>query len=379
MIAAALLLAAAAPPPQTALVVPPAHRLVEGIATDGRTIFVSSVLDRQMLACRAACRPLVTLPAGLHPMGMAWDARRQRLWIAADCPLLPGVTRCERGALVEVDARGRLRGRFAPAQGAFHPGDVSVGPGAVFVGDSLNGAVYRLRASAAALDTIVAPGLGKSSQGSALDPSGRHLIVADYALGIASIDPRHWRPDPAAPPGRQAAARDRRAGALRRHLCRGLQRNHARPTHHVPNAPRRRRIWRADPGPEAARPDPDRLRRQAPAGRRRRRLERRRRARIDPQHRRHRSSPFHWARIASRFRADFGPPKRLRPASCWTKAAPSSRPWSFPWQALPPVICRSCSSSSSRWRCRRRSSCCRCWSARLTGTHRPEPGKAQRI
>ena len=185
MIAAALLLTAA--PPATAVVVPPRHRLVEGVASDGRTIFVSSLLDREILACRTDCRTFAELPAGLHPLGIAWDRARQRLWVAADCPALPGIAKCERGALIELDSHGKVRGRFAPLQGTFHPGDVSVGQGGVFVSDSLNGAVYRLRARAKTFDTLLAPGVGKSAQGSTLDASGKQLIVADYALGIASV------------------------------------------------------------------------------------------------------------------------------------------------------------------------------------------------
>jgi hypothetical protein len=183
---AALLLAAAAP--QTVLVVPPEHRLVEGVASDGRTIYVSSVLDRQILACQSTCRVFTELPAGLNPMGMAWDPARKRLWVAVDCPALPGVAKCERGTLLELDASGKALRHFAPAQGPFHPGDVAVGKAAVFVSDSMNGAVYRLRAGKNAFDTVIAPGVGKSAQGSVLDPTGKKLIVADYALGIAAIN-----------------------------------------------------------------------------------------------------------------------------------------------------------------------------------------------
>ncbi|HEY7006115.1 MAG TPA: hypothetical protein VH392_06475, partial [Sphingomicrobium sp.] len=81
--------AAMAAQPQTLLNIDPKHRIVEGVASDGKTIWVSSVLDRQILACRSTCRVLVTLPQGLHPFAIAWDASQDRLWIAADCP--PGV------------------------------------------------------------------------------------------------------------------------------------------------------------------------------------------------------------------------------------------------------------------------------------------------
>ena len=87
-----------------------------------------------------------------------------------------------------LDKRGRVQTRIAPASGSFHPGDVSVVNGDLFVSDSQNGAVYRLTPDARSLNAVVAPGVGKSGQGSALDAAGKKLIVADYSHGIATID-----------------------------------------------------------------------------------------------------------------------------------------------------------------------------------------------
>ena len=89
MIGLLALAAAAAAQPRTILTIDPSHRLVEGVASDGKTIWVSSILDRQIMACRKKCRSFATLPAPLHPFAVAWDKTRQRLWVAADCP--PGV------------------------------------------------------------------------------------------------------------------------------------------------------------------------------------------------------------------------------------------------------------------------------------------------
>src|SRR5881227_553172 len=127
---------AAAAQPQTVLTIDPSHRLVEGVASDGRTIWVSSILDRQLLACRATCRTLATLPAPLHPFAITWDSSRKRLWVAADCP--PGVAvikACDRGALIGLNAAGRVMTRIAPPSGSFHPGDVSASAAGVFVSD----------------------------------------------------------------------------------------------------------------------------------------------------------------------------------------------------------------------------------------------------
>jgi hypothetical protein len=184
-------MAAAALQPQTVVTVDPSHLLIEGIATDGRRIWLSSLIDRQILTCTIRCTVLATLPAGLHPFAIGWDARRKQLWVAADCPPnVPFIKACERGALLAFDARGRLRTRIAPTAGPFHPGDVSAANGEVFVSDSQNGAVYRLTSNGRSLATVVPVGVGRSAQASVFDAANNRLIVADYSQGIASIDLR---------------------------------------------------------------------------------------------------------------------------------------------------------------------------------------------
>jgi len=179
------LAAAAAAQPQTVLTIDPKHRLVEGVASDGTTIWVSSILDRQILACRTTCRAIATLPAPLHPFGIAWDATRKRLWVAADCPPgVPAIKPCERGALIGLDARGRVQTRIAPFVGDFHPGDVSASDGQVFVSDSQNGMVFHLLPNQHSMIAVVLPDTGKSAQGSALSPDGQQLVIADYSQGI---------------------------------------------------------------------------------------------------------------------------------------------------------------------------------------------------
>lgn len=181
-----LALTAAADAPEAVYSAPAQHRLVEGVATDGATIWLSSVLDRNILVRHAGAVTNIAMPAGtLHPLGMAWDARRKWLWVATDCPDLPGVAKCDSGALVALDRKGRLKAKLSAGPG-FHPGDVSVAGGAVFVSDGLNGAVYRV--SGGTLDPLIAPGVARSAQGTALTADGKHLVVADYGRGIATID-----------------------------------------------------------------------------------------------------------------------------------------------------------------------------------------------
>jgi len=183
--------AAAAAQPQTVLTIDPKHRLVEGVASDGKTIWVSSILDRQILACQSTCRTLATLPDPLHPFAIAWDSLRDRLWVAADCPPgVPAIKACERGALLALDRQGRVQTRIAPFVGEFHPGDVSASRGQVFVSDSQNGMVFRLTKNERGIMVVVLPGTGKSAQGTALGANGSQLVVADYSqgIGVTGID-----------------------------------------------------------------------------------------------------------------------------------------------------------------------------------------------
>jgi hypothetical protein len=180
--------AAAIPSPQPQFHIGREHRLIEGVASDGRTVWVSSVIDRTILACRKACRPFARLSEPLHPIGMAWDSSRQRLWVTADCPPLPIFKKCDNGALIAFDRSGRIRARIAPEGTGFHSGDVSAANGNVFVGDALRGTVYWLKPKSSRLTILLAPAIGKSAQGSALDESGKRVIVADYSQGVAAID-----------------------------------------------------------------------------------------------------------------------------------------------------------------------------------------------
>lgn len=184
MILAAALLAAAPPAsPAVAYRIDPKHRIVEGVASDGKALWLSSILDRAILRCDATCKPAFTLAGPAHPLGLAWDNRRKWLWVAMHCPELKGVQPCD-GEVRALDGRGRVRFSGRPST-TFRPGDLSVAEGIVTVSDSANGAVYRLENKQ--FSTIVRPGVGKSGQGSTIAPGGRQLIVADYSQGITTI------------------------------------------------------------------------------------------------------------------------------------------------------------------------------------------------
>lgn len=189
MIALVALAAAAAMQPQVVATIDPKHRLIEGVASNGRTIWASSVIDRTIVECRKTCRDWAKLPAGIHPFAISWDATRKRLWVAADCPpKVPLIKACERGALIGLNIAGQIMTRIAPPSGSFHPGDVSAALAGVFVSDSQNGAVYRLSPSSYRLEALISPSVGKSAQGTALDADGKRLVVADYSQGVGVIN-----------------------------------------------------------------------------------------------------------------------------------------------------------------------------------------------
>lgn len=189
MIAAlALLIAGPVETPHTLFEVPASEHLIEGIATDGTTVWVTSVLDRHVIAWRDGKRTIITVPAAAGaPFAIAYDAKRRWLWIATNCLDDPMTERCGTPSLIAIDRRGRLKRQLTPGAG-FHPGDVSVGDGRVFVSDTGNGAVYACRDACRALAPLIRPEGRASAQGSALYDGGRKLLVADYSRGIISID-----------------------------------------------------------------------------------------------------------------------------------------------------------------------------------------------
>ncbi|MEL7446774.1 MAG: hypothetical protein AAGK02_13360 [Pseudomonadota bacterium] len=76
-----------------------------------------------------------------------------------------------------------------PAPAGAAVSDLSIGTdGTVYASDPLNGGVYRKRRNADALETLVAPGIIRSAQGSALSADGARLYVSDYRYGIAIVD-----------------------------------------------------------------------------------------------------------------------------------------------------------------------------------------------
>ncbi len=192
MILAAVAALASQAQPVTVATIDPRHRLIEGVATDGRTIWVSSLLDRhdpcvpQAAASRCRCCPKGFTRSALPGTAAASGCGSRRTARRASRDRQD----CDRGALLAIDAKGKARpaSNSAGRQSA-HPGDVSASGGQVFVSDSQNGAVYRLLPSGKALMALVLPGAGKSGQGSVLDSSAaKRSSSSDYSQGITTID-----------------------------------------------------------------------------------------------------------------------------------------------------------------------------------------------
>jgi len=176
--------------------VPTERRLIEGVAWDAprRRLFASSVAGRELLVHEAgAWRVVPGVEAG-SLFGLAIDPRRQLLWLTSGVvEQTPGPDTAYRG-LIALDLRSLRVVRRVPAPAGGSPGDLVIATdGTIYASDPQNGAVYRARPGAAALDTLVAPGTMRSPQGLALSRDGRRLYVADYGYGLAVIDPASGR------------------------------------------------------------------------------------------------------------------------------------------------------------------------------------------
>jgi sugar lactone lactonase YvrE len=170
--------------------------IAEGIAHDAKSgrFFVGGVHARRIVAItNGHAQDFVKqLPHGYSPFGMTVDARRGLLWVtAAILPQSAGAVpgQFNRSALLAFDlATGALKKSY-PATGALNLNDLALAPeGAIYVADSLNGSLLRLRPDAPSLSLFGPVGLLSSAQGMVVSPDGKRLLVADYAMGLVLID-----------------------------------------------------------------------------------------------------------------------------------------------------------------------------------------------
>jgi sugar lactone lactonase YvrE len=156
------------------------HRTIAELYPDGSS--------RELLP-----RHLATLGA---MMGVRVDTARGVLWATmSEAPQMAGYTSADTtlSALLRIRiADGTIERRWnIPSSPAGHAlGDLAIGPmGDVFMTDSYEPMLYRLRPGADTLERMTNP-LFKSLQGMAPTPDGRFLYVADYSHGLLRVDLR---------------------------------------------------------------------------------------------------------------------------------------------------------------------------------------------
>lgn len=179
--------------------------LAEDIAFDpGRHSFlISSVHESKIVSVsqRGFVHDLIQLPHdGFGVQALAVDSVRHALWATVTAlPQTVGYRTRDAGrsALLRFDLRTNLLERRydMPRDGRQHDlGDMSVGPnGTVVVSDGADGGVYMVPPGTDSLETLVAPGIFRSPQTPALLTDGR-VLIADYSLGLAVIDPSTRQP-----------------------------------------------------------------------------------------------------------------------------------------------------------------------------------------
>jgi sugar lactone lactonase YvrE len=127
-------------------------------------------------------------------LGVRVDSRRGVIWATlAGIRQMQGFTPAGTAiaALVRVrvaDGKIERRWNLPPAPLGHTLGDLAVGPlGDVFVTDSNDPVLYRLRPGADSLERITSP-LFRSLQGMAPLPNGQILYLADYSHGLLRVD-----------------------------------------------------------------------------------------------------------------------------------------------------------------------------------------------
>lgn len=168
--------------------------LTEDVAYDPveRTFYVSSIHRRKIMTSTGSLFDTTSLA----PMALIVDAKRRTLWVS-----VAGMPQAERhqpadsarSGVLQYDLRSHhLTHRYdLPDDGKQHVlGDMTLdAAGNVIVSDGAGGGVYVVDRHTQALSALIEPGTFQSPQNPAIAPDGR-IFVADYAMGVAIVDPK---------------------------------------------------------------------------------------------------------------------------------------------------------------------------------------------
>ncbi len=175
--------------------------VTEGIAHDpvSGAFFVSSVHRRKIVRRLPDGSVSDFVSEGAEGIGavlaLAVDPVRRVLW--ACTAAVPQMTGWEKNldgttglSAWDLSTGRRTRNVALPRDGKPHVlNDLAISTnGDVYATDSAGSGVYRLRAGAEALETLVAPGVFRSPQGIGLSADGHHVWIAEYGEGIFRVD-----------------------------------------------------------------------------------------------------------------------------------------------------------------------------------------------
>jgi len=169
----------------------PEQALVEGVAWDAghRRLFATAVLGRALLVSDGQqWRKVPDLDVG-GLSGIAIDAPRHLLWLSSTSTTqTPNRLTAFRGLVaLDLDTLREVRRVAVTNEGS--PFDLAVGPdGTAYASESQRGLVYRLGPNDQSLSILVRRGELTSPQGLVPAADGKHLYVADYAMGVMVVN-----------------------------------------------------------------------------------------------------------------------------------------------------------------------------------------------
>jgi sugar lactone lactonase YvrE len=179
-------------------VLPDSTTWPEGVDFDPRTgrYYVGSIRQRTIVevAPSAAAREL--WPRGQEGigavMGVRVDTSRNVIWATlTGVPQMSGFVAADTGIAALVQVRisdGAILRRWDLQPGRHVLGDLAVAPdGAVYMSDSQDPVLYRLRSATDTLEALRHP-LFRSLQGIAIPTHGDAIYVADYSHGLLRVD-----------------------------------------------------------------------------------------------------------------------------------------------------------------------------------------------